>query len=51
MPRFDLTDLDRDITKEKIKTAVMQLPPEKARSPDGYINRSLQQEMLAHGQG
>jgi hypothetical protein len=37
MPRFDLTDLDRDITKEKIKTAVMQLPPEKAPSPDGYI--------------
>jgi hypothetical protein len=36
-PRHELAELDRDITKQEIKAAVMQTPSEKAPGPDGYM--------------
>jgi hypothetical protein len=35
--RYDLSDLDRDITEEEIHAAVMQTPSDKAPSLNGYI--------------
>jgi hypothetical protein len=35
--RYDLSDLDRDITEEEVKQLVLQTPSEKASRSDGYI--------------
>jgi hypothetical protein len=37
LQRYDLTDLDREISDEEIETVVRQTPTEKATGPDGYI--------------
>jgi hypothetical protein len=35
--RFELDDLNRDVTEQEIKVVIMQMPSEKALGPDGYI--------------
>jgi hypothetical protein len=36
-PRFDLTDLESNITEEEVKWAVTDMPKENASGPDGFI--------------
>jgi hypothetical protein len=36
-PRYDLAELEKEVTEEEIYTALMQTPPEKSPGPDGYI--------------
>jgi hypothetical protein len=50
LQRYDLADLDREISDEKIESTIRQTLPEKAPGPDGYI-RGGGQVMLDHCQG
>lgn len=37
MQSFDLQELDSDITEEEVARVVMEMPPDKAPGPDGFI--------------